>query len=387
MLCFFASEVAALCGKNYFCSIDDAVQKVLARSTKSMHWNSKIFRRQIEVASAPSPVSLSDKTTLDDKTLYAFERKGCVDISAVTKTVEHIINKKGSCIHPPPSQLSDSTITRMVRTGASTRVQMVDAILTDPQTSRIDRDELCSFVGSLAKLPPLQEQTTGALSDEQIAHIITTASAAGGTASFSEVIAKLQTNIVIGNKTDLMTVVDAHRGKINAKIGQEGEDRAMASQPTAVRKHTQKAFTKTFNHNGRSFKVYGKLDGYNAEENRVVEVKTRKNKAYSRFFDNEVIQVTTYMLITGAQKATLIEKHRFDKAHEYVQTIIRDPVIVTLILDSLAEAVDQVSQQLPKRLLPPTRATKRRPQATCYNNSGGGSCGDSKRQRIERSSG
>ena len=62
--------------------------------------------------------------------------------------------------------------------------------------------------------------------------------------------------------------------------------------------------------------LFGKVDGYDPRQRCIIEFKTRTKRAYHRFWPNEKDQVLTYMWLSKAHRAKLIEKYKNDSYEE-----------------------------------------------------------------------
>jgi hypothetical protein len=102
---------------------------------------------------------------------------------------------------------------------------------------------------------------------------------------------------------DIQTVAKRARSAIDCSVG-------IKEETTVVRAHAiegaQRAFRKDLGI-GTTL-LYGKVDGYDAKTNQVIEIKVRRSRLYRRLWPQEFAQVFCYMFMSGAKTTRFIEK-------------------------------------------------------------------------------
>lgn len=82
--------------------------------------------------------------------------------------------------------------------------------------------------------------------------------------------------------------------------------------------NSQKEYSRIIPHT--NLMLFGKVDGYDAQQQCVIEYKTRIKTAYHHFWPNEIDQVITYMWLTQASQAKLIEIFKNDYYEDHIYT-------------------------------------------------------------------
>jgi hypothetical protein len=102
---------------------------------------------------------------------------------------------------------------------------------------------------------------------------------------------------------DIQTVAKRARSAIDCTVG-------IKEETTVVKAHaiegTQRAFRKELGI-GTTL-LYGKVDGYDAKTNQVIEIKIRRSRLYRRLWPQEIVQVFCYMFMSGAKSTRFIER-------------------------------------------------------------------------------
>ena len=112
MICFFASEVSALCGQNRWTSYDEAVDKVLKRTAKSSNWCSPEFRAKEKLRALPVPKSaqsITNDTELKQWSEAAEDKRKSVEAVVTAISATRLFGGNMG-IAPPPAGVSNATI-------------------------------------------------------------------------------------------------------------------------------------------------------------------------------------------------------------------------------------------------------------------------------------
>lgn len=117
------------------------------------------------------------------------------------------------------------------------------------------------------------------------------------------------------DKTTLGEVIQQAKSKVNCQVGTHAEEKHVAHHNI---RNTQKGFSKYIL--DLDIVLYGKVDGFDDELNQVVEIKTRQNRLWRRFWPSELVQAYCYMFLTGASSVKLIEKcgeHTYEEVFSF----------------------------------------------------------------------
>ena len=137
-------------------------------------------------------------------------------------------------------------------------------------------------------------------------------------------------------ETTLNMLVSEARGEVSKKRGLNNENKILNTYETDNNVQVVERNTKTLKMDFPTFKLVGRTDGWVAAHNRIVDSKDR-----TRFFPDvpiyDEIQLRTYMKMSGAVEAELIE--RFPHSPTRTTKFLNDPVQWAVIEDSLTAAV------------------------------------------------
>lgn len=104
---------------------------------------------------------------------------------------------------------------------------------------------------------------------------------------------------------------------------------------------TNKLYYLDFDFVNGNLKIGGKIDGLDTTNNKLLEVKTRRNK-FLGIRDYEEIQLEIYMKMLNLTKATLVERYeKEDRIHEYVH----NPDLYDKIVSGLQDYVNFISDK------------------------------------------
>ncbi len=146
----------------------------------------------------------------------------------------------------------------------------------------------------------------------------------------------------LGETTLNMLVAEA-RGEVSKKRGLNNEDKILNTYETTNNVQVVERNTKNLKMDFPTFKLVGRTDGWVAAHNRIVDSKDR-----TRFFPEvpiyDEIQLRTYMRMSGASEAELIE--RFPDGKVRTTKFLNDPNQWAVIEDSLTAAVAKMNQIL-----------------------------------------
>lgn len=131
------------------------------------------------------------------------------------------------------------------------------------------------------------------------------------------------------------------RGKVTKQRGIQNENSILNTYETDNNVKVTERNTKNMKKNCGTFTLTGRIDGYVESENRIVDSKDRTRKWDSVPIYDE-IQLRTYMFMTGAREAELVE--RFPDGTKRVTKYENDPVgwakIQAVIEKNVAKLVD-----------------------------------------------
>jgi len=138
----------------------------------------------------------------------------------------------------------------------------------------------------------------------------------------------------------LNRLVSEARGEVSKKRGLNNEDKILNTYETDNNVQVVERNTKNMKMEFSTFKLAGRTDGWVAAHNRIVDSKDR-----TRFFPEvpiyDEIQLRTYMKMSGAVEAELIE--RFPNHPTRTTKFLNDPVQWAVIEDSLTAAVAKMN--------------------------------------------
>jgi hypothetical protein len=144
-------------------------------------------------------------------------------------------------------------------------------------------------------------------------------------------------------ETVLNQLVSEARGEVSKKRGLTNEDKILNTYETDNNVQVVERNTKNLKMDFPTFKLVGRTDGWVAAHNRIVDSKDR-----TRFFPEvpvyDEIQLRTYMKMSGATEAELIE--RFPHSPTRTTKFLNDPVQWAVIEDSITAAVAKMNQIL-----------------------------------------
>jgi len=95
----------------------------------------------------------------------------------------------------------------------------------------------------------------------------------------------------------------------------------------------QQSFSKFIFHGDYKYKIFGRVDGIDDEKKRVIEIKSRKNRLYSKIFCQEYIQIQIYMFLSDLSECQFIESHGNER---YEEIVSYDAEFVSDVLDALS---------------------------------------------------
>jgi hypothetical protein len=146
--------------------------------------------------------------------------------------------------------------------------------------------------------------------------------------------------------------VKAVRKTVTTRVGVVGEAEEVKTWCESKRATNQKSLHATitvFDSTNRKHGIvlFGRVDGL-TDDGRVEEVKTRKNKKWRRLWPNELAQLHGYMYMNGKQtSAEFVELHGTDKTYRYTKTIEFDEKLWEhRILPALGVAVGMIRDRL-----------------------------------------
>ena len=138
-------------------------------------------------------------------------------------------------------------------------------------------------------------------------------------------------------------LVSEARGEVSKKRGLNNEDKILNTYETDNNVQVVERNTKNMKMEFPTFRLAGRTDGWVAAHNRIVDSKDR-----TRFFPEvpiyDEIQLRTYMKMSGAVEAELIE--RFPAHPTRTTKFVNDPNQWAVIEDSLTAAVAKMNQIL-----------------------------------------
>jgi len=141
----------------------------------------------------------------------------------------------------------------------------------------------------------------------------------------------------------LNRLVSEARGEVSKKRGLNNEDKILNTYETDNNVQVVERNTKNMKMEFPTFRLAGRTDGWVAAHNRIVDSKDR-----TRFFPEvpiyDEIQLRTYMKMSGAVEAELIE--RFPAHPTRTTKFVNDPNQWAVIEDSLTAAVAKMNQIL-----------------------------------------
>lgn len=144
-------------------------------------------------------------------------------------------------------------------------------------------------------------------------------------------------------ETVLNQLVSEARGEVSKKRGINNEDKILNTYEADNSVQVVERNTKNLKMDFPTFRLVGRTDGWVAAHNRIVDSKDR-----TRFFPEvplyDEIQLRTYMRMSGAVEAELIE--RFPGQPTRVTKFLNDPAKWAVIEDSVAAAVVKMNQIL-----------------------------------------
>jgi hypothetical protein len=144
-------------------------------------------------------------------------------------------------------------------------------------------------------------------------------------------------------ETVLNQLVSEARGEVSKKRGLTNEDKILNTYEADNNVQVVERNTKNLKMDFPTFKLVGRTDGWVAAHNRIVDSKDR-----TRFFPEvpiyDEIQLRTYMKMSGATEAELIE--RFPHSPTRTTKFLNDPAQWAVIEDSLTAAVAKMNQIL-----------------------------------------
>ena len=133
------------------------------------------------------------------------------------------------------------------------------------------------------------------------------------------------------------------RGEVSKKRGLNNENTILNTYETDNNVQVVERNTKNLKMDFPTFKLVGRTDGWVAAHNRIVDSKDR-----TRFFPEvpiyDEIQLRTYMRMSGATEAELIE--RFPDGRSRTTKFMNDPAQWAVIEDSITAAVVKMNQIL-----------------------------------------
>ena len=146
----------------------------------------------------------------------------------------------------------------------------------------------------------------------------------------------------LGETTLNMLVAEA-RGEVSKKRGLNNENKILNNYETENNVEVVERNTKNLKMDFPTFKLVGRTDGWVAAHNRIVDSKDR-----TRFFPDvpiyDEIQLRTYMRMSGATEAELIE--RFPNGQVRTTKFMNDPVQWNVIQTAIETAVVKMNQIL-----------------------------------------
>lgn len=133
------------------------------------------------------------------------------------------------------------------------------------------------------------------------------------------------------------------RGKVTKRRGIDNEEKILNEYETAREVKVQDRNTKMLRKDYGMFKLIGKIDGFVASENRIVDSKER-----TRFWPNvplyDEIQLRCYMDMTGATESELVE--RFPDGQTRHTKFLNDPEKWRSIQTAIERGVETINNAL-----------------------------------------
>lgn len=133
------------------------------------------------------------------------------------------------------------------------------------------------------------------------------------------------------------------RGRVTKRRGIDNEEKILNDYETAREVKVQDRNTKMLRKDYGSFKLIGKIDGFVASENRIVDSKER-----TRFWPNvplyDEIQLRCYMDMTGATESELVE--RFPDGQTRHTKFLNDPEKWNSIQTAIERGVETMNNAL-----------------------------------------